>query len=167
MLTAGGSQLKINGSGVFSTTGGKFESKAGQHLFTQGERINLNNIELPNLDKSKYSIRFAPFGNDMNFDLMGLIDQKYKIINKSSGEELSSGIVSGSKLPRIYGESADDVELIIGEENWKIDVEKITSIDNSISDSEDGANLYPKIKDFQESNVFIESEMIDLIINNK
>ena len=90
-----------------------------------------------------------------------------KIINKSSGEELSSGIVSGSKLPRIYGESADDVELIIGEENWKIDVEKITSIDNSISDSEDGANLYPKIKDFQESNVFIESEMIDLIINNK
>ena len=44
-------------------------------------RINLNNIELPNLDKSKYSIRFAPFGNDMNFDLMGLIDQKYKIIN--------------------------------------------------------------------------------------
>ena len=167
VLTAGGSQLKINGSGVFSTTGGKFESKAGQHLFTQGERINLNNIELPNLDKSKYSIRFAPFGNDMNFDLMGLIDQKYKIINKSSGEELSSGIVSGSKLPRIYGESADDVELIIGEENWKIDVEKITSIDNSISDSEDGANLYPKIKDFQESNVFIESEMIDLIINNK
>ena len=98
---------------------------------------------------------------------MGVIDQKYKIINKSSGEELSSGIVSGSKLPRIYGESADDVELIIGEENWKIDVEKITSIDNSISDSEDGANLYPKIKDFQESNVFIESEMIDLIINNK
>lgn len=167
ILTAGGSQLKINSSGVFSTTGGKFESKAGQHVFTQGERINLNNIELPKLDKSKYSIRFAPFGNDMNFDLMGLIDQKYKIINKSSGEELSAGIVSGSKLPRIYGESADDVELIIGEENWKIDVEKITSIDISISDSEDGVNLYPKINDFQESNVFIESEMIDLIINNK
>jgi uncharacterized protein (DUF2345 family) len=35
VLTAGGSQLKINADGVFSTTGGKFESKAGQHLFLE------------------------------------------------------------------------------------------------------------------------------------
>src|SRR5690606_874646 len=31
-LTAGGSQIKLNASGVFPTTGGKFEVKAGQHL---------------------------------------------------------------------------------------------------------------------------------------
>ncbi len=167
VLTAGGSQLKINGDGIFTITGGKFESKAGQHLFTLGERVNLNNLELPKLDKSKYSIRFAPYGSDMNFDLMGLIDQKYKIINKNNGKELSAGIISGSKLPRIYGDSADEVELIIGEENWKIDVDKITYNDNSIGDSEGRINLYPKINDSKESNVFIESEMIDLIINNK
>lgn len=33
VLTAGGSQVKITGSGIFMTTGGKFEVKAGQHLF--------------------------------------------------------------------------------------------------------------------------------------
>ncbi len=38
--TAGGSQLKINANGVFSTTGGKFESKAGQHLFTGGAKVS-------------------------------------------------------------------------------------------------------------------------------
>ncbi|MFW1965201.1 DUF2345 domain-containing protein, partial [Acinetobacter baumannii] len=34
VLPAGGSKLKINANGVFSTPGGKFECKAGQHLFT-------------------------------------------------------------------------------------------------------------------------------------
>ncbi len=38
VLTAGGSQLKINGDGIFTTTGGKFESKAGQHSFVGGAK---------------------------------------------------------------------------------------------------------------------------------
>ena len=38
-LTAGGSQIKINGSGIFPTTGGKFEVKAGQHLFVGGQKV--------------------------------------------------------------------------------------------------------------------------------
>lgn len=37
ILTGGGSQLKINGSGIFPTTSGKFEVKAGQHKFVGGE----------------------------------------------------------------------------------------------------------------------------------
>ncbi|MCY3124751.1 DUF2345 domain-containing protein, partial [Acinetobacter baumannii] len=36
VLTAGGSQVKITGSGIFMTTSGKFEVKAGQHLFKGG-----------------------------------------------------------------------------------------------------------------------------------
>ena len=40
-LTAGGSQIKMNGSGIFSTTGGKFEAKAGQHNFTSGASKNV------------------------------------------------------------------------------------------------------------------------------
>ena len=47
VLTAGGSQLKINADGVFSTTGGKFESKAGQHLFTSGAKVSYEVPELP------------------------------------------------------------------------------------------------------------------------
>ncbi|KJV36844.1 type VI secretion system Vgr family protein, partial [Acinetobacter brisouii] len=38
-LNAGGSQLKINADGVFVTTGGKFQSKAGQHVFTGGAKV--------------------------------------------------------------------------------------------------------------------------------
>ncbi len=40
ILTAGGSQLKINSSGIFSTTGAKFEVKAGQHLFVGGANVD-------------------------------------------------------------------------------------------------------------------------------
>ena len=55
-LTAGGSQLKINSSGIFSKTGGKFESKAGQHSLVSGEIVN---SELPKMPESGiYSMRF-------------------------------------------------------------------------------------------------------------
>ncbi|WP_151764232.1 DUF2345 domain-containing protein, partial [Acinetobacter soli] len=40
-LTVNGSQLKLNDSGVFSTTGGKFEVKAGQHIFEGGEKVTV------------------------------------------------------------------------------------------------------------------------------
>ncbi|MBJ8440368.1 type VI secretion system Vgr family protein [Acinetobacter junii] len=39
VITAGGSQIKLNGSGIFPTTGGTFEVKAGQHLFKSGELV--------------------------------------------------------------------------------------------------------------------------------
>ncbi|MBJ9722404.1 type VI secretion system tip protein VgrG [Acinetobacter calcoaceticus] len=40
-LTAKESQIKINGSGVFITTTGKFEVKAGQHVFLSGTKADL------------------------------------------------------------------------------------------------------------------------------
>ena len=39
VLTAGGSQIKINSKGVFVSTSAKFEAKAGQHCFEGGEKI--------------------------------------------------------------------------------------------------------------------------------
>ncbi len=41
------SELKLNGSGIFPTTGGKFEVKAGQHLFMGGASVNVPAIDLP------------------------------------------------------------------------------------------------------------------------
>ncbi|MCU4390622.1 type VI secretion system tip protein VgrG [Acinetobacter courvalinii] len=40
VITAGGSQIKLNGSGIFPTTSGKFEVKAGQHLFMGGAQVS-------------------------------------------------------------------------------------------------------------------------------
>ncbi|MDI6622569.1 type VI secretion system Vgr family protein, partial [Acinetobacter junii] len=70
-IKAGGSQLIVNGNGVFIKTGGKFESKAGQHIFLGGENISIPKYDLPKIEKNRFSLRFAPFGNDINFDLMG------------------------------------------------------------------------------------------------
>lgn len=47
VFTAQSSQLKLNGSGIFPTTGGKFEVKAGQHLFKGGASISPNLPALP------------------------------------------------------------------------------------------------------------------------
>lgn len=56
VLTAGGSQLKINGQGVFGVTGGKFECKAGQHIFKEGAKTI---YEIPELPKSgPYAVDF-------------------------------------------------------------------------------------------------------------
>ncbi|MQZ30040.1 type VI secretion system tip protein VgrG [Acinetobacter haemolyticus] len=47
VILAGGSQLEINGGGIFPTTGGKFEAKAGQHLLKSGASVSVPAIDLP------------------------------------------------------------------------------------------------------------------------
>ena len=49
LLTAGSSQIKINSQGIFSTTSGKFESKAGQHIFTGGANVVSTKYSLPQM----------------------------------------------------------------------------------------------------------------------
>lgn len=49
VVNAGGSQLLINAGGVFIKTGAKFEAKAGQHVFTGGQAINVQDIALKQL----------------------------------------------------------------------------------------------------------------------
>ncbi len=59
VLTAGGSQLKINGQGIFTTTGGKFESKAGQHSFGGGGKAIMPQTSLPRLE--------TPYSNQVDY----------------------------------------------------------------------------------------------------
>ena len=65
VFTAQSSQLKLNGSGIFPTTAGKFEAKAGQHLFLSGSKVDYSipkfsdNICVPCLiNAAKYSMPF-------------------------------------------------------------------------------------------------------------
>lgn len=60
ILTADGSQLKINSSGIFPVTGGKLEVKAGQHLFMSGTNIVVPKISLPTIK--------TPFSNKINYN---------------------------------------------------------------------------------------------------
>ncbi len=50
VFKADSSELRLNGSGIFVTTGGKFEVKAGQHVFKGGENINNISLDLPKLE---------------------------------------------------------------------------------------------------------------------
>ncbi|CAM4426808.1 hypothetical protein F901_03287 [Acinetobacter dispersus] len=50
VITAGGSQIKLDGSGIFPITSGKFEVKAGQHLFMGGQTAQMKTVELKSLD---------------------------------------------------------------------------------------------------------------------
>lgn len=59
VLTAGGSQIKVNSGGIFVTTGGKFECKAGQHLFANGENIVEQKLTLPKMS--------TLFSNQINY----------------------------------------------------------------------------------------------------
>ena len=97
VLTAGGSQLKINGDGIFTTTGGKFESKAGQHSFVGGATVN---AELPKMPESgMYSMRF-----DLSqiFDPNILKNMKYKLTLYTTNftEPLSYQDSAFLKLPK-------------------------------------------------------------------
>ena len=65
-LIADGSELKINSSGVFATTSGKFEVKAGQHKFMSGGEVSPNLPQLPKLEfaQSPYSAQYQLFKAD-------------------------------------------------------------------------------------------------------
>lgn len=66
-LTAGGSQIKMNGTGIFSTTAGKFESKAGQHQFLDGGKVISSSISLPKIgEKNAYDLKMLVKDNDGN-----------------------------------------------------------------------------------------------------
>lgn len=50
VITGKNSQLKLNGSGIVATTGGKFEVKAGQHVFMGGAKVNTVLSVLPDVE---------------------------------------------------------------------------------------------------------------------
>lgn len=109
VLTAGGSQLKINSSGVFSTTGGKFESKAGQHLFTGGATVN---AQLPKMPESGIFSRRFDFSEIFTKDELNQ-QIKFKFINHTKKTEFIGFLDELGRTQRFYSDSADKVEAII------------------------------------------------------
>ena len=68
VITAGGSQIKLDGSGIFPVTGGKFEVKAGQHLFTGGAKVSMKLPHLPVIQEGGFSQLFDL--KDLSKDLL-------------------------------------------------------------------------------------------------
>lgn len=89
LFNAGNSQLKLNGSGIFPTTGGKFEVKAGQHVFQGGANVVVPKISLPTVK--------ALFSHQINYNWhlksegkkeIFVIDQKSNRLIKTKKDQL-------------------------------------------------------------------------------
>ena len=110
VLTAGGSQVKITGSGIFMTTGGKFEVKAGQHLFMGGGSANANVPALPDLRMKTEHRNFQAIDSSKNEPLEGI---PYSILNKRTGIK-SYGFTNEKGMTKTI-KSAENDELVV---NW-------------------------------------------------
>ncbi|EXR77206.1 rhs element Vgr family protein, partial [Acinetobacter baumannii 541915] len=110
VLTAGGSQVKITGSGIFMTTSGKFEVKAGQHVFMGGGSVNANVPALPDLRIKTEHRNFQAIDSSKNEPLEGI---PYSILNKRTGIK-SYGFTNEKGMTKTI-KSAENDELVV---NW-------------------------------------------------
>ena len=139
VLTAGGSQLKINGDGIFTTTGGKFESKAGQHSFVGGAIVNAELPNLPSMFYGNFLVR-----DQQNNPVKG---QKYKL-TLPSGQQILGATDDNGMTVTGYSSSSDEslnLEIIeeVTQDIWfqpqtTYEYEQLNHIDSPLIDEDNG-----------------------------
>ncbi|MBJ9721109.1 type VI secretion system tip protein VgrG [Acinetobacter calcoaceticus] len=130
-LTANGSQVKLNGSGIFPVSGGKFEVKAGQHKFMGGGSANANVPALPKLEfaQSPYSAQYQLFKADgRNFQgyKYSIYDSKNNLIKQAvtDNQGLTEQVVTENR-ERIIGYKSVMRESERITENWEAKLEQV------------------------------------------
>ncbi|MEE9901333.1 MAG: type VI secretion system Vgr family protein [Acinetobacter haemolyticus] len=78
VMTGGSSRIEISGGGIFPTTGGKFEAKAGQHLFKSGASASTKLPLLPKFD-NPFILQYLVKNKDNQL----LVDKPYLIFDES------------------------------------------------------------------------------------
>ena len=121
VLTAGGSQLKINGNGIFTTTGGKFESKAGQHLFTGGNKVVYEVPQLPS--NVMYSNKLDVYDLFWESDFSNLT---YKAFIPETNAVVSGQIDEHGRTGKVGNEEQLNVKFLVGKEQefWDVIIEE-------------------------------------------
>ncbi|ENX33694.1 hypothetical protein F889_02357 [Acinetobacter colistiniresistens] len=112
VITAGGSQIKLNGSGIFPVTSGKFEAKAGQHLFKGGAKINTS---LPILKEPVFA-EVKKFSHRLDFSNLGPYSDYLKTsyrVRKKDGIYLEGVLDERGRTNRIYSEVTEPLEVFI------------------------------------------------------
>ncbi|MFI8146420.1 DUF2345 domain-containing protein, partial [Acinetobacter sp. ABJ_C5_2] len=156
VLTAGGSQVRITGSGIFMTTGGKFEVKAGQHKFMGGGSVNNKNVGLPILGELNNwmelnyhyddlsPVKGAPFKvffEDGSYREGVLNDKGYaRLENVPSGK---SEIYYGEDPSEFIKDEPDDLDAVIEDDYSEDDLWSLLDEDSYkklTSDLQKGAN---------------------------
>ncbi|MEG0198780.1 MAG: DUF2345 domain-containing protein, partial [Acinetobacter sp.] len=109
VLTAGGSQIKINAQGVFTTTGGKFESKAGQHSFVGGATVN---AELPNIPTNKnYSNKL-----DLYHLFVGekFLNIEYQYLDKNTNTYITGNLDEDGQTQDYFSDVQKEFDILVG-----------------------------------------------------
>ncbi|RYY78483.1 MAG: type VI secretion system tip protein VgrG [Moraxellaceae bacterium] len=114
VLTAGGSQLIINGSGVFIKTGGKFECKAGQHVFSGGAKVSYEIPELPSSGPFTKAFHFVSLEGKK---IENAVIQVYEKINENYSFKI------GSKIDKSFFKLENDeknieYKVLVGFDEW-------------------------------------------------
>ena len=108
-LIGDGSELKINGSGVFSTTGGLFEVKSGQQKFTSGAKVEMKSHEFKETPCYLTYEAKDLFGNP-------LANKKYLMILQN-GEVIQGITDSQGKTKKVTTGSPENISIYIEDEN--------------------------------------------------
>lgn len=137
VLTAGGSQLKINADGVFSTTGGKFESKAGQHSFVGGAKVSYEVPELPNT---------PTFSNRLDvYDLFWASDfsqLSYKAFIPDTNSFTSGTVDEHGRTGKINTADPAKVQVLVGsDDEWGLQIESFDEDDFLVNQNNSAENL--------------------------
>ena len=137
VLTAGGSQLKINADGVFSTTGGKFESKAGQHSFVGGAKVSYEVPQLPNT---------PTFSNRLDvYDLFWASDfsqLSYKAFIPDTNSFTSGTVDEHGRTGKINTADPAKVQVLVGsDDEWGLQIESFDEDDFLVNQNNSAENL--------------------------
>ena len=141
VLTAGGSQLKINADGVFSTTGGKFEVKAGQHLFATGAKVSYEVPELPKIGPSAIKFLFTSIFGE------AIPEAKVIVFDDLEKHTLWEGVTDKNGLtPLLESEDAKNYSTYLGFDQWSSsfyddEVDEENSNDTILEPGEHGSQL--------------------------
>ncbi|WP_045504284.1 DUF2345 domain-containing protein, partial [Acinetobacter beijerinckii] len=121
VITAGGSQIKINGSGIFPTTGGKFEVKAGQHWFMGGAK---SVYELPILPSSDFELVLKSMKFDLSqLDMLSDFSQSKYRIYMNNGAFHEGFLDAKGRTKRISSSEMEELELIIEHPDFVVEEE--------------------------------------------
>lgn len=140
-IKAGGSQLIVNGNGVFIKTGGKFEVKSGQHVFTSGEKVSYEIPELPNtpIFSNRLDIYDLFWANDFS-------QLSYKAFVPETSSFTSGSIDEHGRTGKISTPDPEKVQVLVGSnDEWGLVIdgfdEEDLMIDQNVNDSESNNNI--------------------------
>ncbi|MCU4337176.1 type VI secretion system Vgr family protein [Acinetobacter dispersus] len=146
------SQLKLNGSGIFPTTGGKFEVKAGQNVFEAGANIVVPKISLPTVK--------TLFSNQINYNWniksegkkeIFIIDRKSNRLIKTKTDQLDpdnkmsslrfhtpqaadfTALIFNSDIPRLKQDVPDseNIDELLEEALWDEESDEVYTEEDS------------------------------------